>query len=87
LPDADHVALVIVPLFPFPDASVTVVPDPSSNPYAATNPDDAARASCTPCSTRSPPAPAAVAVNTAAAARMIERRDVRFAMPKSPLVA
>ncbi len=31
LPDVDQVALVIVPLLPFPDASVTVVPDPSSN--------------------------------------------------------
>jgi hypothetical protein len=28
--------LETVPLFPFPDASATVVPDPSSNPYAAT---------------------------------------------------
>src|SRR5258708_26510317 len=44
LPDVDHVAFVIVPLFPFPDASVTVVPDPSSNPYAATKPDAAAPA-------------------------------------------
>ena len=42
LPDAAHVAFAIVPLLPFPDASVTVDPDPSSNPYAATNPDDAA---------------------------------------------
>ena len=25
-----------VPLLPFPDASATVVPDPSSNAYAAT---------------------------------------------------
>src|SRR5947209_3719446 len=41
-PDADHVAFVIVPLLPFPDASVTVVPEPSSNPYAATNPLGAA---------------------------------------------
>ena len=39
LPDVAQVAFVIVPLLPFPDASVTVVPDPSSNPYAATSPD------------------------------------------------
>ena len=42
LPDVDQVAFVIVPLLPFPDASATVVPDPSSNPYAATRPDGAA---------------------------------------------
>ena len=42
MPDVDQVVLAIVPLLPFPDASVTVVPDPSSNPYAATKPRDAA---------------------------------------------
>ena len=42
LPDAVQVAFEIVPLLPFPDESPTVVPDPSSNEYAATNPDDAA---------------------------------------------
>ena len=42
LPAVAQVAFVIVPLLPFPDASVTVVPDPSSNPYAATSPDGAA---------------------------------------------
>src|SRR5262249_29289383 len=36
LPDVVHVALVIVPVLPFPEASATDVPDPSSNPYAAT---------------------------------------------------
>ena len=41
-PDVVQVAFAIVPLLPFPDASVTVVPDPSSNPYAATKPDGAA---------------------------------------------
>ena len=44
LPVVAHVALVSVPVLPFPDASVTVVPDPSSNPYAATNPGAAAAA-------------------------------------------
>ena len=39
LPVVAQVAFAIVPLLPFPDASVTVVPDPSSNPYAATRPD------------------------------------------------
>jgi hypothetical protein len=34
-----HVAFVIVPVFPVPDASATVVPVPSLNPYAATRPD------------------------------------------------
>ena len=34
------------PVCPLPDASVTAVPDPSSNPYAATNPDDAGEAAC-----------------------------------------
>ena len=43
-PVAAQVAFAIVPLFPFPDASVTVVPDPSSNPYAATSPDGLALA-------------------------------------------
>src|SRR5215469_182981 len=38
LPEAVHVAFVILPVLPFPEASVTVVPDPSSNPYAATSP-------------------------------------------------
>ena len=42
LPDVDHVAFVTEPLFPFPDASVTVEPDPSSNAYAATIPDGSA---------------------------------------------
>jgi hypothetical protein len=44
LPDVDHVVFETVPLLPFPDASVTVVPDPSSNAYAATRPDVAANA-------------------------------------------
>ena len=33
-----HVAPLIVPLFPLPDASLTTVPLPSLNPYAATRP-------------------------------------------------
>ena len=41
-----HVAFATVPLFPFPDASVTVVPEPSSNPYAATKADGSALAAC-----------------------------------------
>ena len=45
LPDVDHVAPEIVPLLSFPEASVTVVPDPSSNAYAATRPEDVAAAS------------------------------------------
>src|ERR1700742_2559177 len=40
-PAADQVGLVIVPLCPLPVASVSVVPDPSSNPYAATRPVEA----------------------------------------------
>ena len=44
LPAVDQVALLIVPLLPFPDASVTVVPGPSSNAYAATRLDGAASA-------------------------------------------
>ena len=31
LPEGDHVAFEIVPLLVFPDRSVTVVPEPSSN--------------------------------------------------------
>jgi hypothetical protein len=46
LPAVDQVAFVIVPLLAFPDASVTVVPDPSSNPYAATRPDGFALTAC-----------------------------------------
>jgi hypothetical protein len=38
LPDAVRVALPIDPVFPFPDASPTVVPVVSSNEYAATRP-------------------------------------------------
>jgi hypothetical protein len=38
-PAALHVALLIVPLFPFPETSLTVVPLPSLNPYADTNPE------------------------------------------------
>src|ERR1051326_3228575 len=33
-----QVALLTVPLFPLPDRSVTVFPEPSSKEYAATNP-------------------------------------------------
>ena len=42
LPAAAQFAFTIVPVWPLPDASVTVVPDPSSNPYAATSPGVAA---------------------------------------------
>src|SRR3954452_2038966 len=37
-PAPAHVAFVIVPVFALPDWSVTVVPVPSSKPYAATRP-------------------------------------------------
>ncbi len=86
LPDADRVAFEIVPLLPFPDASVTVVPDASSNAYAATSPDDAAVAVWSLGKARSAPAPTALTVKIAAAARTAKRRDIRFAMSKSPLV-
>ena len=39
LPPAVQLTPLIVPLFPLPDASVTVVPAPALNPYAATNPE------------------------------------------------
>jgi len=42
LPVAAQAAFVIVPVFPLPDASATVVPYPSSNAYAATSPLGAA---------------------------------------------
>jgi hypothetical protein len=42
LPAAAQVVFATVPVFPFPDESATVVPDPSSNPYAATKPVAAA---------------------------------------------
>src|SRR4051794_28821134 len=35
LPDAAHVALLMVPVLEWPDRSLTVVPDPSSKEYAA----------------------------------------------------
>src|SRR5579871_6143999 len=38
-PAVVQVAFAIVPVFPFPDASVTVLPVPSLNEYAATNPE------------------------------------------------
>src|SRR6476620_4093856 len=41
-PAVVQVALAIVPVLPLPDVSVTVVPEPSSKPYAATSPDGAA---------------------------------------------
>jgi len=47
-PAATHVAPETDPVFPFPDASATDDPDPSSNPYAATNPDGAGEAACAP---------------------------------------
>src|SRR5580658_10740772 len=39
LPDVVQVALVIVPVLPFPERSLTVVPVPSSKEYAATSPE------------------------------------------------
>src|SRR5512139_3854996 len=42
LPAVIHVAALIVPLLPLPDRSVSVVPDPSLKPYAATRPLGAA---------------------------------------------
>jgi hypothetical protein len=39
-----HVAFAAVPLFPLPDESATLVPDPASNEYAATRPGVAADA-------------------------------------------
>src|SRR4051794_9849395 len=38
LPAAAHVAFAIVPLFAWPEVSLTVEPTPSSNAYAATRP-------------------------------------------------
>jgi hypothetical protein len=38
LPVLVQVAFETVPVFAFPDESATLVPDPSSNPYAATKP-------------------------------------------------
>jgi hypothetical protein len=38
LPEAVHVAPLIVPVFPFPEASATVAPVPSLKEYAATSP-------------------------------------------------
>src|SRR4051812_34764872 len=36
LPDAAHVVPLTVPMFPLPDESATVAPEPSSKAYAAT---------------------------------------------------
>ncbi len=41
-PALDHVAPFTAPVWPFPLASATLVPVPSSNPYAATRPPTAA---------------------------------------------
>src|SRR5579863_9388004 len=38
LPEDVQVAVPMVPLFPLPDRSSNVVPEPSSNEYAATRP-------------------------------------------------
>src|SRR2546426_11370500 len=40
MPALDQLAFETVPALPLPDQSVTVDPDPSSNPYAATSPDE-----------------------------------------------
>src|SRR5579884_4296935 len=40
-PDVVHAAPEIVPVFPLPEASATVLPNPSLKLYAATNPDAA----------------------------------------------
>src|SRR6476646_901044 len=42
LPAVDQVVFETVPLFPFPDESATVAPEPSLKEYAATRPDGAA---------------------------------------------
>ena len=46
LPLLDQAAFAIVPVLLFPDTSATVVPDPSSNEYAATRPEGAVLRSC-----------------------------------------
>src|SRR5215510_1606006 len=61
LPAVAQVAPVIVPVFPLPDASVTVVPDPSSNPYAATSPVAAIEGGADASSTAPIPATSATA--------------------------
>jgi hypothetical protein len=48
LPAAAQVAFATVPLFPFPDESATVAPDPSLNENAATKPDEAANVEAEP---------------------------------------
>ena len=72
LPVVDQVPFATVPLLPFPEASVTVEPDPSLKPYAATRPELAAAEFCM---ARSPVPPAAVTVNIATAAPTSRRRD------------
>jgi hypothetical protein len=37
-PDVVHVVFATVPVFPVPEESFTVVPEPSLNEYAATKP-------------------------------------------------
>src|SRR5262249_32705282 len=58
LPVVAHVAFEIVPLLPLPEESVTVVPEPSSNPYAATSPLAEAAARVVVPAGRAPPAAA-----------------------------
>ena len=65
---------MIVPLFPLPDASVTVVPDPSSNAYAATRPDEAAIDAGAHASSATP---SATAIVTALQMRPIRPRRFR----------
>src|SRR5215831_17837696 len=69
LPAAAQVAFAIVPVWPLPDASVTVVPDPSSNPYAATSPVVADIEAGAPASAGTP---IAAAIATAAQMRPME---------------
>jgi hypothetical protein len=82
-PDLAHVALAIVPLFPFPDASVTLDRKPSSN---ATPPPDprARRPPSGALQRQNPPAPATLAAKITAAVRITGRRDSHFAMRRQP---
>ncbi len=79
-PVAAHVVFAVVPVLPLPDASATVVPDPSSNPYAATRPGVAE----VPMGTTTRPANTAAPTTTrniAASFRATRARTTRSAPP------
>src|SRR6185295_551911 len=82
LPALDQVAPEIVPVLPLPEASLTVLPDPSSKAYAATRPEGALVDALVSRSATSVAAPARPATRTTW--RTIGRRRLAVMPPTQP---